>query len=91
VALALGSSNGKAVDAAKPTPSRPNSRDQFTARRNLLWLLAVEDGLPDPVTRRTRIYTSAELARLWGTSHVNVRVGITRARQIRQRWRDTLA
>jgi hypothetical protein len=91
VALALGTSNGQAVDAARPSPPVPNSHAQATARRYMLWLLATEHGLPDPVTRRTRHYSTAELALLWGTSANSIRVGITRARRIRQKCLQSLA
>jgi hypothetical protein len=48
-------------------------------------------GMTDPLTGRTRTFTSTELARLWSTSANHIAVGVTRARRIRQRCHDALA
>jgi hypothetical protein len=84
--FAQGSTNGKPIDASRAAPPPPNSHSQIVARRNMLWLLAVERGLQDPISGRVRPYSIAEVAAIWGTSQTHVRVGITRARRIRQRY-----
>jgi hypothetical protein len=87
----LASTDGRPVDASKPAPPKPTTREQYTARRNLLWLTALETGLPDPVTGRTRPHSCAELAGLWNTSRGHITMGITRARRLRQQCHNALA
>lgn len=57
------------------------------ASRHMLWLQAVEKGLPDPASGRIRPYTTAELAELWGVSQRTVQYGVIAARELQGRLR----
>lgn len=58
--------------------------EQWMARRNALWLAAVEIGAYDPGSRRVRKYTVRELACLYGLTKQAVRNGIAAARSDRE-------
>jgi hypothetical protein len=91
VAFAQSCTDGSPVHPAKPTPTRRTTSVQFTQRRNLLWLRAMEVGMTDPITGQVRPYSARELAGLWRTSVNLITTGTTRARRIRQRCHDAMA
>jgi hypothetical protein len=64
-------------------PERPTV-EQMQARRNAIWLHAVEVGKYDPATNMIRRWTVSELALLYEKSTRTIQLGIASARRLRE-------
>lgn len=72
------------VHVAPPAPALMPTRSQLQARRNAVWLRAVEVGMYDPSIDRKRPHSVAEVALLWDVSVRTVQLGIASARRLRE-------
>jgi hypothetical protein len=74
---------GPRVALPRRSPRIRPDGGQVLARRHALWLNAVESGLFDPASGRTRPHTTSELARLFGVGIRAIQLGLAAARSTR--------
>jgi hypothetical protein len=75
--------HGAHVAPPAPAPALMPTPEQVQARRNAVWLRAVEVGMYDPATNRKRPHSTAEIALLWDVSPRTVQLGLASARKLR--------
>lgn len=80
--FAEGDHDGPMIEVPAGRRHESPAQRKVRMQRNLLWLWATERGLPDPLTGKTRLYTTFELAKLWGAGRQTIYDGIHIAKAV---------